>query len=220
MAFIIENTGSGNYEACPAGMHLARCYQVIDLGTQKEEYQGEVKFLRKIRIDWEIHGTDDDGNSIKMKDGRPFSVKKEYTRTWADTGNLKKDLQSWRNKPFTPEEQNKFEIDNIVNAWCMLNVTQSTSKKGKIYSKIIGVSPVPSVIKQAGFPPAVNQNVIFDFNDPKMDMFNKINKYVQQTIKESPQWERLPQSLKDLAITSDSAPEASIADDTDSDIPF
>ena len=104
MSFIVEDTG-GNFERCPPGMHLARCYRIIDLGTQKTEYMGQTKYLRKIMIGWEIHGNKDDGSKLLMKDNRPFAIFKNYTFSWSEKANLRLDLQSWRSEEHTSELQ-------------------------------------------------------------------------------------------------------------------
>ena len=67
MSFIVEDKG-GNFERCPSGLHLSRCYRIIDLGTQRSEYKGAVKYLRKIMLAWEIHGTDDEGGLLRMQE--------------------------------------------------------------------------------------------------------------------------------------------------------
>ena len=137
-------------------MHLARCYRIVDLGTQKTEYLGQVKYLHKIMVAWELHGTDDNGQPIKMNDGRPFSIFKNYTLSWSEKANLRLDLQSWRGKPFTPEEMRRFDLKNILGAWCMLNIIEEPSKTGnKIYSNVDGVTPVPSIYKQNVLPASI-----------------------------------------------------------------
>ena len=40
---ITGNTSSKEFKLPPAGLHLARLYRIIDLGTQKVEWQGVVK---------------------------------------------------------------------------------------------------------------------------------------------------------------------------------
>ena len=112
MSFIVEDKG-GNFERCPSGMHLARCYRIVDLGTQKSEYMGQVKYLHKIMLGWEIHGTDDNGKPLNIMDGRPFAIFKNYTLSWSEKANLRLDLQSWRGKAFTQEEMRKFDLKNI-----------------------------------------------------------------------------------------------------------
>ena len=63
MSFIVENTAPiGDFKPVPAGLHLARCYRIIDLGTQRSEYDGQENHQRKIMLGWELHGKDDEGN--------------------------------------------------------------------------------------------------------------------------------------------------------------
>ena len=158
MSFIVEDTG-GNFERCPSGMHLARCYRIVDLGTQKSEYMGQVKYLHKIMLGWEIHGTNDNGTPLKMSDGRPFAMFKNYTLSWSDKATLRIDLQAWRGKPFSQEEMRRFDLKNVLGAWCMLNIIERPAKTGnKIYSNVDGVTPVPAIYKQNGLPAAINKN--------------------------------------------------------------
>ena len=63
MSLIARDSGSSTFKPVPPGMHLARCYRIVDLGTQRSEYQGNVKELRKIMITFEVHGDDDQGNA-------------------------------------------------------------------------------------------------------------------------------------------------------------
>ena len=170
MSFIVENKG-GNFEQTPFGMHLARCYRIVDLGTQKTEYMGQTKFMHKIMIGWEVHATDDEGNKINMRDGRPFAMFKNYTLSWSEKSNLRLDLQSWRGKPFSPEEMRKFDLKNVLGAWCMINVVERSGKDGKMYANVSGVTPVPSMVKQSGYPEAVNKNELFNLQI-KMYIFN------------------------------------------------
>ena len=190
MSFIVEDRG-GNFERCPPGMHLARCYRIIDLGTQKSEYMGQVKYLHKIMLGWEIHGTNDSGVPLKMNDGRPFAIFKNYTLSWSDKANLRLDLQSWRGKPFTQEEMRRFDLKNILGAWCMLNVIERPGNDGKIYTNVNGVTPVPAMIKQSGLPAAVNANEIFNLSEPDMKMFETFSENLKTKIKASPEWQKI-----------------------------
>lgn len=216
MSFIVEDTG-GNFERCPAGMHLGRCYRIVDLGTQKSEYMGQVKYLHKIMVGWEIHGTDDAGKPIKMKDGRPFAIFKNYTLSWSEKANLRLDLQSWRGKAFTQEEMRKFDLKNVLGAWCMLNIIERAGQNGKTYSNVDNVAPVPAMIKQNGLPEAVNPNEIFNLQNPDMAIFANFSDHLKAKIQSSPEWERLTDFSPALA---QSAKSVAHYDDGDSDIPF
>ena len=217
MAFYAEDSG-GSFERCPQGMHLARCYRIIDLGTQKTEYMGQTKYLHKIMIGWEIHGAKDDGSPLKMSDGRPFAIFKNYTLSWSEKANLRLDLQSWRGKTFTQEEMRRFDLTNVLGAWCMLNIIERPAKTGnKIYSNVDGVTPVPALIKQNGLPTAVNKNEMFNLNEPDMVLFETFSDNLKAKIQSSPEW----QKLQGKAPASTSQPQGgSSFDDTDDDIPF
>jgi hypothetical protein len=216
MSFYVEDKG-GNFERCPSGMHLARCYRIVDLGTQKSEYMGQVKYLHKIMLGWEIHGMSDDGSPIKMQDGRPFGIFKNYTLSWSEKANLRLDLQSWRGKPFTQEEMRKFDLKNVLGAWCMLNVIERPGKDNKTYTNVDGVTPVPAMIKQNGLPTAVNVNELFKIDEPDMEMFNKFSDHLKAKIAASPEWQKL--QGKTPAPAPQGAP-AKPAFDEDDDIPF
>ena len=222
MSFIVEDNG-GDFERCPAGMHLGRCYRIVDLGTQKAEYMGQIKFLHKIMIGWEVHGTDDAGKPILMKDGRPFAMFKNYTLSWSDKANLRLDLQSWRGKPFSQEEMRKFDLNNVLGAWCMLNVIEKPAKDGnKIYANVSTVSPVPSIYKQNGLPAPVNPNQIFNLQNPDMDIFGTFSDNLKAKIQSSPEWEKYisAQGEQYAKEQSDSANSKQAFNDMDSDIPF
>ena len=50
--------GNSNFVPVPTGMHLARCYRIIDLGTQESTYMGNVKQLHKLDLANYIHHSD------------------------------------------------------------------------------------------------------------------------------------------------------------------
>jgi hypothetical protein len=213
-SFIVEDKG-GSFESTPSGMHLARCYRIIDLGTQKSEYMGVSKLLHKIMLGWEIHGVNDDGSPIRMKDGRPFAMFKNYTFSWAEKANLRADLQSWRGKPFTQEEMRRFDLKNVLGAWCMLNVIEKPGSDNKMYVNVAGVSPVPAVIKNSGLPAAINTNEMFTLAEPDMVMFQSFSDNLKKKIMASPEWEKLQGKIK-----KEDQPDTGASFEDDDSIPF
>lgn len=218
MSFYVEDKG-GSFESTPVGSHLARCYRIVDLGTQKSEYQGQVKYLHKVMLGWEIHGVNEDGTPIKMQDGRPFAMFKNYTLSWSDKATLRIDLQAWRGRPFTAEEMRRFDLKTILGAWCMLNVIERQGNDGKMYVNVANISPVPSMIKQAGLPTAINKDEMFNLSEPDMEMFNTFSDNLKKKIQGSPEWEKLQGKIKpqDRPDAGSAAP--ATFDDDDS-IPF
>ena len=151
-----------------------------------------------------------------MQDGRPFGIFKNYTLSWSEKANLRLDLQSWRGKPFTQEEMRRFDLKNVLGAWCMLNVIEKLGQNGSIYSNVDGVTPVPSMIKQNGLPQAVNKNELFNLSDPDMQMFNGFSEHLKNKITSSPEWQKLQNKKSEPQNTNP----ISNDDDIDSDIPF
>jgi hypothetical protein len=217
MSFYVEDKG-GSFETTPVGSHLARCYRIVDVGTQKSEYQGQVKYLHKVMLGWEIHGVNDDGTPIKMMDGRPFAMFKNYTLSWSDKATLRIDLQAWRGRPFTAEEMRRFDLKTVLGAWCMLNVIERAGQDGKMYVNVANISPVPAMIKQAGLPAAVNKNEMFNLADPDMEMFNSFSDNLKKKIMASPEWEKLQSKPQKATTTVDAAMSSFDADDDS--IPF
>lgn len=214
MSLIAKDGGEGSFTPVPPGMHLARCYRVVDLGTQKTEWQGQTKYLAKIMIQFEVHGEDDTGKPIITSKGEPMSISKNYTLSLAEKATLRKDLAGWRGRDFTPEELKGFELKNILGHWAMLSVAKSLGNNGKEYTNIMSVNPVPVAIKKAGLPVGFNDPAIFSIADADMDLFETFSKNLKEKIQASPEWQAREQYTK----TENSGGQS--MEDIDEDIPF
>jgi len=217
MSFIVEQSSSEDFIPVPAGSHLGRCYRIIDLGTQKTEYMGETKFLRKVMFAWELHGEDGEGNPLATAKGEPMAIFKNYTLSLNEKANLRLDLQAWRGKPFTDEEGRRFDISAVLGHWCMLNVIHRPGKEGKIFANVSGISPVPALVKKAGLPDGVNAVQMFRLADPDHEMFETYRKGLKAKIEASPEW-KAATATKSPAKAS--AKPSSGFDDIVDDIPF
>ena len=54
MSIIATTSSSDKFVGVSTGVHKARCVRMIDLGTQRSEYQGEVSWKRQILVSWEV----------------------------------------------------------------------------------------------------------------------------------------------------------------------
>lgn len=218
---LIAKASESNFIPVPAGMHLARCYRVIDLGTQKSEYMGNVKNLRKVMLQFEVHGDDDLGNPIVTGKGEPMTISKNYTLSLAEMATLRKDLQMWRGREFTKKELEGFELVNVLDKWAMISVVL-TENNGKTYTNIGAVMPVPATIKQAGLPKAFNKVGMFVIDSPDMEMFNSFSEGLQNKIAQSPEWQSRigVQTYEPPPSRPRSTPVATADDFAEDDIPF
>lgn len=183
---IARATQTSSFKPVPPGSHLARCYRIIDLGTQKTSYNGEARYTKKVMFQFEVHSEDDDG-PLKTEKGEPMSISKNYTLSLSENAVLRADLEAWRGREFTREELQGFELKNVLGAWCLITVTRATGNDGKEYTNITGVSPVPKAMKQ-NLPTPFNPVGIFYIDDPDMEMFQTLSERIRQKITETPEW--------------------------------
>lgn len=191
MGFIApEPTESGNFKKVPAGNFVGRCYQMIDLGTQMTDFDGDIKTAHKIRLSWELFGDDEQGQPLTIDvDGKtmPLTISKSYTLSMHEKSGLRKDLTAWRGRAFTDEEAKSFDVTKLLGAYGLINVTERTSTKGKVYANVAGISPLPSVLKN-NKPVPVHTNQTFDLDKPDMKLFETFWSGLQDEIKKSPEW--------------------------------
>ena len=154
--------GTSSFKPVPPGMHLARCYRIVDLGTQESTYKGVAKKLKKIMLQFEVHSEDVDGTPLVTDKGEPMSISKNFTASLGENANLRKDLENWRSRSFTAAELEGFQLKNILGAWAMLSVVREAGNDGNEYTNIASINPVSSQIKKAGLPQAHNELEIFD----------------------------------------------------------
>ena len=216
MSLTVSASSGSNFVQVPPGMHLARCYRIVDLGTQKTEYKGTIKMLPKVMFQFEVHGEDEKGNPLATEKGDPLSVSKNFTLSLGEKATLRQDLQTWRGKEFSSEELKAFDLKNVLGQWCMLSITHR-EYNDKTYSNIENINPVPQTIKKAGLPEGHNEPKIFSIRDADMDLYDSFSDYMKDKIALSPEW----QEWKGVPKSNNNIQESSRdLDDLESDIPF
>ena len=178
MSLTVSEGNSTKFEILPMGTYVARCFKIIDLGTQQTEWQGEKKLQRKVLISWEI--LDDDH---KMADGRPFAVTKKYTASLHEKAQLRKDLEAWRGRPFTPGELANFLLTDVMGAYCMMQIVHNEASNGNTYANM------NSIMSTKEKPTQVNPNCEFDVDVPDMKVFETFSENLQEQIKQSVEWQ-------------------------------
>jgi hypothetical protein len=176
MAKTLPRESQAEFELPPADTHIATCYRIIDLGTQKVEWQGAVKFQHKIMISWEL--------AAKMADDRPFSVHKRYTYSSHEKSTFRQDLESWRGVPFTQEDLGKFQLANLLGKACLIGIVH-TSKNGNNYANISSIMKLPRGMAP---PPLVNPMLEFDLDEFNQDIYNGLSQGLRDTIALSPEY--------------------------------
>lgn len=175
------DNGGGDFEQPPVGTHVARCVKIIDIGTQKGEYQGKATIKRQCIIGWELP------NELMSEGdyaGKPFVVSKFYTASLGEKANLRKDLANWRGRDFTEAELAGFEAKNIIGKGCMLSLT--TNDKGK--TRVTGVMALP---KGMELPPQNSPTVYFSLDEFDQAAFDSLSDGYKKFITGSPEYRAL-----------------------------
>lgn len=210
-------SAGGDFEIAPEGVFLARCYKMVDVGTQTETGQFGTKENRKIYLYWELL-QDDDGEEVRMTDGQPFSIFNSYKLSMHPKSNLRKHLDSWRGKKFTEEEAADFDLTKLLGAFCKLQITHSTSKDGqKTYANIEAIMTTKKKLD------GVNEISSFSIENPDMDVFNALPEWLQAKIEDAPEWEDTEEEEAAAAPATKKAAktEESEEDEIDiADVPF
>lgn len=210
MAINATSSGSSQKELIPAGNYIARCYQMIQIGTVDEIINNETKQMNKVRIGWELP-TETRVFSVERGE-QPFVISKEYTLSLSDKANLRKMLASWRGKDFTEEQAKCFDISVLIGIPCMLNVIHKLSKDGtKTYQEIGSVSPMP---KGVVCPDQVNKNSLLEYDNFDYVLFDSLPDFIKDKIKSSKEFIAMQHPIESLGNVPP------IAVDNGDDLPF
>lgn len=173
---LIAKNEVGEKGVIPAGTHVARCYGVIDLGTQYSEKFG--RWANKIMVQFELPADLTD-------DGRPAIISKKYTLSLNDKASLRKDLESWLGRPVTAsEERDGFALGSMLGAVCLLSILHGENAE-KAYAYIAGVKRVPEGMV---VPDAVNPVVLYDIEGGEDAVYAKLPDWVKNLIQQSRQF--------------------------------
>ena len=125
--------GESDFQPAPIGTYRAVCVDVIDKGIVEVTYAGKTKRQHKVSVAWLIDEMRDDG--------KPYLVFKRYTLSLNEKATLRKDLESWRGKSFTRDEEMGFDVEAVIGASCLVNV-QHALKGDKTYANVMSVMPL------------------------------------------------------------------------------
>ena len=161
MGLTAKETGSGSFDPVPEGMHHAVCYGLYDLGTQYNEKFN--KNVHQVLLVWELP---DERISVEKEGEKKEllrSISKKYTLSLHEKAGLRKELEAWRGKSFTPEELQGFNLQALLKANCTLQVIHK-HKNDKTYANIQSIVPLmknmPKKPPEPNNPPSIQSGAI------------------------------------------------------------
>jgi hypothetical protein len=119
-------------------------------------------------------------------------------------------LKNWRGKDFTEEEAKAFDIEKLIGAPCMLNITHKTKKDGSaVYAEIGSVSTMP---KGYVCPDAINPQFVFTYENFDKDKFDALPDFLKNKMVNSDEYK--------LALSGGNHAESPSTEEEHDDLPF
>lgn len=136
MSMIASDNQGSSIPKLEGGVYTAISSAIVDLGLQKNEKFDKTQ--RKFMMIWTILNETIEVNGEQL----PRQLSKEYSFSLHEKSTLRKDLQAWRGKAFTEEELRGFNILNVLNVPCQLQILLE-EKNGKQYNNIASIMALP-----------------------------------------------------------------------------
>lgn len=182
-------TGGKRQDPIEPGTIPGRLVQIIDLGLQPQEYQGEVKPpAREISTTYELADEfmkDDEGNDIPDK---PRWISESFV-----LHNLAADRAKSTARYFAldPKSEANGDWEKLLGAPVMITVVQKPDKKKQIHNNIASTSSVRARDLK-NIPELVNEPRFLDLdivNDVNLQMFSDLPQWIRDKIKKGLEWQ-------------------------------
>ena len=161
-----------------AGVYMAVCVGVIDLGEQYSEkfknYSNKVKFV------WALPSEtiEIDGKTEERQ------LSKEFTFSISKKGGLRTFLESWNSKTYSDDEFSELDVFDQLGKPCQLQVVLNDTGE---YSNVANLMPLPK-----GMPAPVSNAAFVTWDMDAWDdaVFETLPEWTKEQIKKSTQYQK------------------------------
>lgn len=208
MPLIAKESGK-DFPPIQGGTKGARCFGVVGLGTQVSDnpkYRPSERVLLMFEVPEETY--EFEGKEV------PMTILREYPQSLGrktKPTNLRKDLDSWRGKPFTEQEAAGFDLKNLLGVPCILSILNYTKQNGSPGAKITGISALP---KNYEVPALAREPVYYDVSLGKGKEYQALPEWMQKKVASCLEFnpEAVVQAPEQIGATAE--------DTVDDDVPF
>jgi hypothetical protein len=176
---------SSSYVPAPAGTHVARCVTFIQLGTQKQEFNGiPGKDRMKIVLGWEL--PEELQVFDEAKGEQPFYITNTYSLVLGEKSTFKLHMESWTKGKINRE----FNPLTMLGEPCQLVIEHKPKSTDvtKITAKVTGVA---AMTKNQICPEQVNPKKVLLFARWNQELFDKQPDWIRKAIEASPEYKAL-----------------------------
>lgn len=120
------------------GQFVGQCVDTIDLGQKVQDFPGTPKYLAPTCAI--VFRTGERNEET----GEYIDIAREFTVSMGDKANLRKFLEQWRGKPYTPEQIDAgVPLHKLTGNHGLLTVAHKKSGAGKTYANITACVGIP-----------------------------------------------------------------------------
>lgn len=190
MSLTASDKGGGDFEMLDEGTFMARCFMVVDLGTQESKWGAKEKVLISLEFPTELMKEGEN-------EGKPFVLSGFYTNSLHEKSTLRPLLEAWRGRSFTKEELEGFDIGNIVGVPAMVGIVHN-EKDGKTYCNI---STLVKPMKGSVCPEAINKPIVFEMSTDNFNQatFDCLPEWIQSKIQDSLEYKGMGVTMESKA---------------------
>ena len=196
MSLKAKRKPANNIPPVDGGTYMAVCIGVIDLGEQYRQFekQKQGRYVNECRFIFEIPS---ERVQVDGEDKPRWLSTKRLTVSLHERSALYQMLTSWRGRPLSDAELDPtgdgFDLSQMLGAGAMLSVSVVEQDDGSRHNKIEAVTGFPKGIE---VPKVESEPLLFDADEPDMDMLEKMPEWIQDIIRKSTQFAENPPDEK------------------------
>lgn len=188
MSLKAKRKPANNIPPLDGGTYMSVCVGVIDLGEQYRQFdkQKQGKYAEECMFIFEIPS---ERVQVDGEDKPRWLSSKRYTVSLHERSALYQMLTSWRGKALSDAELDPegdgFDLMQMAGQGAMLSVSVAEKDDGSRHNKIEAVTGFPKGIP---VPETESEILVFDADDPDMEVFGKLPEWIQDVIRKSTQF--------------------------------
>ncbi len=196
MSLKAKRKPANNIPPVDGGTYMAVCIGVIDLGEQYRQFekQKQGRYVNECMFIFEIPS---ERVQVDGEDKPRWLSTKRLTVSLHERSALYQMLTSWRGRPLSDAELDPtgdgFDLSQMLGAGAMLSVSVVERDDGSRHNKIEAVTGFPKGIE---VPKVESEPLLFDADEPDMDMLEKMPEWIQDIIRKSTQFAENPPDEK------------------------
>lgn len=204
MSLKAKRKPASNIPPLDGSTYMGVCIGVIDLGEQFRQFdkQKQGKYAEECMFIFEIPS---ERVEVDGEDKPRWLSSKRYAVSLHDRSALYQMLTSWRGKALTDAELDPagegFDLMQLAGRGAMLSVSVVEKDDGSRHNKIEAVTGFPKGIPA---PQPESEILVFDADDPDMEVLGKLPEWIQDIIRKSTQFaENAPDEKVDIPQEAD-----------------